>query len=79
MAPSRRGLLLGAAAAAAATLVGEQQAQAVQGLTAGRLPGKPVFPRLACCAAEMPSTHACTADMDDAMLTDTSALPQLVC
>jgi hypothetical protein len=36
---SRRGVLLGAAAAVAATLAGEQQAHAVQGLTAGRLPG----------------------------------------
>lgn len=38
-AASRRGLLLGAAAAVAASLAGEQQAHAVQGLTAGRLPG----------------------------------------
>jgi hypothetical protein len=38
-AASRRSLLLGAAAAVAATLAGEHQAHAVQGLTAGRLPG----------------------------------------
>lgn len=39
---SRRGVLLSSAAAAAATvLAGEQRAQAVQGITAGRLPGTP--------------------------------------
>lgn len=38
-AASRRGVLVGAAAAAAASLAGERRAQAVQGLTAGRLPG----------------------------------------